>query len=283
MLTLVVPQQMESSVYVDSFYQDKRVVDIHPWAFLRMDYFYWMKDLRNIQLQTQFARNTIDELGAWGSDFLFGLLWRYSFDYSPRIRESVMAFPAVQASNHNHRLSIAMHSRHILSKDSGCNVSLEQEGMLDILQQYRNQRGLSSKRIPCQVSLLSDRTCTIDTMKKWLKRELGCNSVTAQHEAVTAVFGEHGPFSGAGFFQDMLMAGLTARDGMIGSLEPSDGNRWRSSSELIEESVAYYRTMHFFKSGKDPKELPTMYWSTVTRDAPMYGLVHKNNQATERR
>jgi hypothetical protein len=241
-----------------------------------MDYFYWMEDLRNMQLGTQYARDTVEQLGAWGSPFLFGLLWRHSFDFAPPIRKAVMANPTVQASNHNNQLTVAIHSRHTHPKDTGCDIKQEQDGMRNILRQYRKQRETmlgkvnDKSKIPCQMTLLSDRTCTIDSMKEWLNHELGCDSVTAQHEAVDATFREHGPFSGDGFFRDMLMAGLTVRDGMIGSLEPADGHRWRSSSELIEESIAYYRTMHYIQSGRDPKDLPEMILSTVTRDIPTF-------------
>jgi hypothetical protein len=266
------PQKLESTVFVDIVHADKLVVDVHPWAFLRMDYLFYMTDLQERQLGTPFARETIQKLGEWGSPFLFGLLWRHSFDYSVAIRDSVMRNPAVRDSEHDNKLTVGVHSRHTYSNDDGCNITQEQDGMRAILQQYQSQRALAQGlTVPCQVTLLSDRTCTIDGMKEWLDQELGCQSVMAQHDTVDAVFSEHGPFSGAGFFQDMLMAGLTVRDGMIGSLEPSDGNRWRSSSELIEESIAYYRTMHQFKAKHDPKSLPSMLFSSVIRDIPTFG------------
>ena len=265
-------QKLESSEFVDIIYNNQLVVDIHPWAFLRMDYHYWMEEFQHMQLGTRYARETVQTLGEWGSQFLFGLLWRYSFDFSVPVRDSVLANPAVRDSDHDEKLTVAMHSRHTYPNDAGCNISQEQDGMREILQQFQSQQALADgQAIPCQVTLLSDRTCTIDSMKEWLDQELGCESVMAQHDTVDAVFSEHGPFSGAGFFQDMMMAGLTVRDGMIGSLEPSDGNRWRSSSELVEEAIAYHRTMHYFKSGHDPKNLPSMFFSTVIRDIPTFG------------
>lgn len=62
---------------------------------------------------------------------------------------------------------------------------------------------------------------------------------------------EHGPSAGSGFFADLLLASLTVRTGMIGELETSEGNRWRSSSELIEDLVAYARMMEYWQRGND--------------------------------
>ena len=62
---------------------------------------------------------------------------------------------------------------------------------------------------------------------------------------------EHGPSAGSGFFADLLLASLTVRTGIIGVLETSEGNRWRSSSELIEDLVAYARMMEYWQRGND--------------------------------
>ncbi|GKY98014.1 hypothetical protein MPSEU_000759500 [Mayamaea pseudoterrestris] len=260
------------SKFVDTYYKNERVVDIHPWAFLRMDYHYWMPDIIDLQLETAYAKETIQLLGAWGSDVLFGILWRYSFDYASDIRTSVERQAVVHQQAilaDEESLSIAMHSRHTTPSDKGCDVSLEQAGFRDILRQHRHRNDLSIReqgRVPsvCQVTLLSDRTCTIDNMRDWLEH-MGCKAVTVDHEVNVGTRTEHGPFSGAGFFKDMLLAGLTVQNGMIGSLETWDGDRWRSSSELVEESVAYIRAMRYYKAGKDPKDLPKLYWATVVR------------------
>jgi hypothetical protein len=248
---------------VDVIYSDKVVVDIHPWAFLRMDYLYMMPHLQGMQLGTQYAKEKIEKLGEWGALFLFGLLWRYSFDFKVGLRQSVQQHPAISATKDPDTLTIAVHSRHTHGRDSGCNVTGERNGILEIMQQVANQRHGKSGRVPCQVTLLSDRPCTIETMKTWLQQKLDCTAVVTEHTIVDATFKEHGPFSGAGFFKDMLLAGLTVKDAMIGSLEPGDGNRWRSSSELVEEAIAYHRAMTYWQCGKDPKDLPSILWSTV--------------------
>jgi hypothetical protein len=269
---LLLVQPLVDPAFVDVIYKDNIVVDIHPWAFLRMDYLYMMPHLVDIQLGTQYAKDMLEQLGEWSSPFLFGLLLRHSFDYAIPIRQSVLYHPAVLApkSRQDNRsvLTVAIHSRHINGMDSGCNITMERSAMLDIMQQARMQRNNTTKHIACQVTLLSDRTCTIAVMKKWLDERLGCTAVATDHQVVNAAFKEHGPFSGAGFFKDMLMAGLTVNDAMVGSLEPEDGNRWRSSSELIEEAIAYNRAMSYWQSGRDPKELPSMLWSTIVTDEP---------------
>jgi hypothetical protein len=251
-------------------YNDKIVVDIHPWAFLRMDYLYMMPHLRDMQLGTQYAKDTVDKLGEWGVPFLFGLLWRHSFDFKEGLRQSIQQHPAIIVPQDSQTtLTIALHSRHTYNRDPGCNITSERTAVIDIMQQAVAQRlNKNSGHVPCQVTLLSDRSCTIDNMKSWLQQKLRCNVVTTEHTIVNATFKEHGPFSGAGFFKDMLLAGLTAKDAMIGSLETDDGNRWRSSSELFEEAIAYKRTMDHWQSGKDPKDLPSMLWSTVVEQEP---------------
>ena len=267
--------------HVDTYYDDTKVTEINNWAFLRMDYHYWKPEYRNMQLGTKYARQTVDQLGAWGSNFLFGLLWRYSFDFTTAIRDSVMSNPAVDTADDGKKVSLAVHSRHVMTWDRGCNLTLEKDSVMNLLDQHRQQSNETlPEKIPCQVTILSDRECTVERLKVWLDWKLNCTAVAVEHQAVDPRFREHGPFSGAGFFQDMLLAGLTVRDGMAGSLEPADGNRWRSSSELIEESIAYYRTMNYFKAGGNPKNLRQMYWTNVEHVGPTYGLI--NQEALKR-
>ena len=80
-----------------------------------------------------------------------------------------------------------MHSRHTYANDDGCNITQEQNGMRVILELYQSRRAAStataaasgmSDKVPCQVTLLSDRACTINGMNEWLAREhsiLGCH------------------------------------------------------------------------------------------------------------
>ena len=242
-----------------------------------MDYFYRKPELIPLQLGTEYAQQAVKDLGVWGSDALFGLLWRYSFDFTCPIRKSVLSQPAIQLSldqNTNHQLSMAIHSRHVYPTDTGCNVTLEQNGIMDILQQHRQTASTpANQRSSCRVTILSDRSCTIERLTNWLNETTTCRAVVMPHETVKSKIKEHGPFTRAGFLQDMLLASLTARDGMVGSLEPSDGTRWRSSSELVEEAMAYHRTMSYFASGQDPRQLKTLYWSTIGREGPTAGLV----------
>ena len=300
---------------MDVYYSRYPLIDIHPWAFLRLDHLIYRRDLRKQQLATKYAHATLDKLSQqWGAPFLFGLLWRSSFDYSTPIRQEILAHPAVRrrrrrqeeyefaqnnnTSNNNNiatitttttrPFSLAIQSRHIMSKDDGCNITLEQECMRELVKDYQRRRqqqqtindattttSSSSFQSPCQVTLLSDRRCTITSLTEWLQDELNCSAVVSQHAisaTVNAVFAEHGPFSGSGFFQDMLLAGQTVNDGMVGSLEPTDGNRWRSSSELVEEAIAYHRTMLHWQQGgsfeqqqQQQQQLPDLIECTIRR------------------
>ncbi|GKY98016.1 hypothetical protein MPSEU_000759700 [Mayamaea pseudoterrestris] len=269
---------------VDVSYRHYPVLDIHPWSFLRLDHLIYDEDLRQKQLATPYGRATLKELARWGPSFLFGLSWRHSFDYSPRIRERVKQHAAVAKTivtqngtnvtrRSPHVLTIGIHSRHTRSDDDGCNVRLEQDCMRQLLNEYRAQTNApNGTKVPCQVTLASDRTCTIDKMSNWLSSEtLGCAVVVTERSKNTpdssmhAVFNEHGPFSGSGFFQDMLLAGMTVRDAMIGSLEPTDGHRWRSSSELMEEAITYQRDMAYWQAGMNPERMPELVECTLKR------------------
>lgn len=252
---------------MDLHYSNEPVVEIYRWAFLRMDYFYWKPEFVNKQLGTDYARQAVLDLGAWGSDALFGLLWRYSFDFTQSLRATVTSNPAIVLPNDTQsHLSMAVHSRHVNGNDPGCNVTLEQQGILDIMEQHQQRYNMQQGTpLPCQVALLSDRSCTLESLRECLEQTVGCTAVVMQHEVIQTIVREHGPFSRAGFFQDMLLAGLTARDGMVGTLEPMDGDRWRSSSELVEESIAYHRVMETFVAGQDPAALPRLLWSTLVR------------------
>jgi hypothetical protein len=279
---------------MDVYYRKYPLIAIHPWAFLRLDHLVYRQELRWEQLGTVYAHATLQQLTQWGGPaFLFGLLWRSVLDYATPIRQQAMQHPAVKAMAKARRtgvrttqhiplssdssrssptekppiFSVALHSRHILSSDDGCNITMEQECLRNVLaeQQQSSQANLSSTN-PCQVTLLSDRECTIANLTTWLQNELGCQAVTTQHSAsVDVVFQEHGPYSGSGFFQDMLLASLTASSAMIGSLEPTDGQRWRSSSELVEEAMEYYRHMRNWQLGQTPDNVPELIQCTLRR------------------
>jgi hypothetical protein len=271
---------------LDVHYRRYPVIDIHPWAFLRLDYLIEQPLQRHQQLGTVYAHATLAQLAKWGSAFLFGLLWRYSFDYAPAIRQFILQQSAVQQqtaselnittskSDRRKVLRIGVHSRHTYFKDDGCNIQHEQKCMRKLLQKYRVDTNTSvTTKVPCQVTLASDRTCTILTLKRWLHDELNCTAIVTQHNSTTrAVFSEHGPFSGSGFFQDMLLAAITVKDAMVGSLEPLDGHRWRSSSELIEEAIAYHRDMVHWQAGRNPMAMPDLVECTIKRG----GLSQKN-------
>jgi hypothetical protein len=184
---------------------------------------------RRDMLDTLRARECADNLYALGVDFLFGMLQRSAFDFSKHIRASQGTLDNKKA------MSVTVHSRHIFETTTGCNISKEAKCMRSFI---RNVRG---RRI--NVRLMSDRACTIARMKQWLgKRNISV--AVAKHDESKDYLAEHGPFAGAGFYQDLALAS-TARSAIAAMR--------RSSSDLMIELVVFNRKMDAWRAGEDYK------------------------------
>jgi len=240
-------------------------------------------EYRDRKLQTEWGRHAAQQLFSLGEEFLYGLLFRYCFDFSKSIRGSVALSgepgrATTRTTSAVRPYSVALHSRHNESGDLGCNVENEKQCLQQVL-----SNNLQQQNRGCEVALLSDRDCTIKNLRTWLEQEdqRHCKVHVAQHDVGTGTFSEHGPFAGkhalltrekemlnwhrgccissqknssnvqfyhcigAGFFQDLLLASRVARDAVVGSLEdPSRyGDAWRSSSNMLLEFVDYERKM----------------------------------------
>jgi hypothetical protein len=124
----------------------------------------------------------------------------------------------------------------------GCDISREQRCIQQLAPKMNNND--KKKKKQCVVSLMSDRLCTIETLTRWLHEEQGCQVlVVADHELQTSYLSEHGPFAGAGYFQDLALATAVARSAFVG-LE-------RSSSALVLELITFYRKMEAWQDDAD--------------------------------
>jgi hypothetical protein len=138
--------------------------------------------------------------------------------------------------------TIALHSRHIDISLDGCDISTEMKCMNQLL----------SSKMPagnkCAVAVMSDRSCTISMLLPWLE-ERGCHAYVARHDnrTYTDVPLEHGPFAGAGFYQDMALATALTRSAVVGWLH-------RSSTGLVLALIQFYRTMEAWKQSDDPRD-----------------------------
>ena len=176
---------------------------------------------RDYLLHSSEARSTAQALLGDGDkhysgDYLYGMLFHTAFSFS----ESLLS--AVNSSFHN-ETTIAIHSRHSGTKDDGSQVTREVNCLRQML------RNVSR---PCRVFVMSDRPKAVQGMSDAVA-ELNCSVTTFNHEEqnkTTSFSVEHGPFAGAGFFLDLVLASQ-ARHGLVGTR--------RSSTMLLAELIAY--------------------------------------------
>lgn len=225
-------------------------------------------DVLATMLETEYARKTAKELYSLGVDFLYGMLHRYSFDFTDRVlpsddEKSTLIFSLDGDDNRdtsgfatgvmNENYKIALHSRHRYPEIDGCDIEKEIKCIRKI---FRNVNGpkkdsvaaaneLTKKK--CILSVMSDRECTVKRIITWLKNNYGksiergdtdfqwCSSVsvkTANHEKGDGLFEEHGPNAGTGFFQDLALASQST-SAFIGT--------GRTSSDLLLELIEFNR------------------------------------------
>lgn len=185
-------------------------------------------------LHSQWSRDINDQLYNQGPEFLFGMLQLYSFDLTDPIQASVPQ-RAYDIQNLSLYYTVALHSRHIDEKDDGCNVTREQHCLEEL---WTSQSQSQTTNRTCVVSLMSDRSCTLDVLTPWLNGH-GCQVLVANHERRHDFLFEHGPFAGAGFFQDLALAS-TARSAFVGMV--------RSSSDLVVERLVFLRKMEAWQT-----------------------------------
>jgi hypothetical protein len=198
----------------------------------------------------------VASLFAYGSEFWYGLLFDHAFRFDDAFLRTIkpsVSLPAQETSSLS-SFSIALHSRHVNPQDDGTNVTRETTCLESVLDGTMN-RNLST----CQVFMLSDRPQTLAGLETWiLQHAPHCTVVRAQHPTASAEHGleaEHGPFAGAGFVQDLVLASRES--------SKSTNLAWighsRSSSKLLLEWVVYRRAINFWKdSGKAPESLPNV-------------------------
>lgn len=166
-------------------------------------------------------RNRTNLLFIHGPDFTYGLLMRFSFEFTPitiesnnRVFESIgllsgsssmknssdiqtRLLPSVSNSILNLPISrkiISMHIRHSRVKDTGSNTKMEEECLLKVM---KNITTILSKTEPCVVLLASDREPTIQRLTRFLT-SIDCHVVTSSRNGSSSSSvskGEHGPWA----------------------------------------------------------------------------------------
>ena len=227
---------------VDVYYENHTVV-YFPELVFRNTYLTDPTESRLLLLSNR-SRTINRKLHSLGVDFLYGMLFRHSFKltdaihaYVPREARHIGAEEEEQPG-HPRPYTIALHSRHPDDTLDGCDVSHECSCLRRMMARLRTVPNASS----CVVSLMSDRNCTVATLTQWLRHRQKCQVLVANHDTRIDNKQEHGPYAGAGFFQDLALA-TAARSAFVGYN--------RSSSYLVLELMTYYRKMEAWQRGVD--------------------------------
>jgi hypothetical protein len=209
------------------------------------------KNSANVLLHSEWSQRTNARLHGLGVDFLFGMLQRYSFELTDAmyaaVPEEERHVPRNAVGKEGVPYTIALHSRHIDESLDGCDVSREVTCVNQLLKRNAASRVLASSAqsgtaMPCAVAVMSDRACTIAAMSSWVKKR-GCRVYVARHDTRVDYLSEHGPYAGAGFFQDVALATTVARSGFVGMR--------RSSSDVVLELLQFHRTMEAWERSSD--------------------------------
>lgn len=212
--------------------------------------------LRDLLLCSKQARERAESLFAWGPDAAYGMMLTHLvptfLDSSSRNVVNVMT---------GSKNRVAMHSRHASSTDKGCDIADE----LSCLDHHSHDH--------CEVTLLTDRTCTSKELQKWSKRHectiQTMDSSTLSNSHTKQVSAGHGPHAER-FVQELQRAASSKYDRLIGTLNHK--GQWRSSSLLLLELIEYQRRVDAWNRGEDPYQV---------EDLPKCGLRGPNASIAE--
>jgi hypothetical protein len=190
-------------------------------------------DRRRKLLANHWSREMARKLHSLGTPFLFGMLFRESFRMTAMVQQDIPKANHTDTTIHK-SFSIALHSRHSNPKAIGADTRNERRCLTQLLDQ-------APTNSECVVYLMSDRPKTIEMLTAWLSTSKNCTAITAPHQKGTSFRGEHGPWSGIGFYQDLATVSQ-ARNGFIG--------KTTTSSFLLLEMIEYDRAMEAWRLGE---------------------------------
>ena len=209
-------------------------------------------DIRNRLLQTEHGRQTCERLYSRGANFLYGMLFHYSFAMTKKVLEGVPSTNSTAVDTP--QCSIAVHSRHTAESNDGHNIYQETKCLRRMLP---NTDDSDATKSSCEVYIMSDRAKTLSGLQKWLTNtsvehgesgKIKHTALAINHSAAPAATGknsmflvEHGPFSGAGFFKDLALASR-ATTGFVGHS--------RTSSDIVLEQIEFNRITKASQEGR---------------------------------
>lgn len=231
----------------------------------------WTIEENLAKLPDDYARSVARDLYGMGLYFLYGALFHHSLDFSQEVKESLPRnmFSSVDGSMipDPHLLTtytVAVQSRHIEVKDDGCDVKQEMRCLRELIAPRRS----GQQKEPCSVVLLSDRECTLSTLRERVHSELNCTVKNVQHQPREPRAGsqEHGAFAGFGFYLDIAFAAAHSRNAVVSNRKwferPTDNPVGfkasvpvRSSAALVRELIEYKGKMESILAGDSPRKV----------------------------
>lgn len=196
----------------------------------------WLKDLsiRDTMLTTSWSRGKSSELYHLGANFLYGMLFRYSFDFAHMAKKGIAEYHQKPDAS---SFTVALHSRHQFKEYMGCNTRRE---IACINSVTANVSG------SIHFYIMADRNCTLQNLRSYLLSRNDRVNVPL-HDQGSSFKDEHGPYAGVGFFQDLALSSQ-AKSAFIGTK--------RSSSDLLLELIDFNRKLEWWKSGKQVQDIP---------------------------
>jgi hypothetical protein len=195
-------------------------------------------------LKTEFGRQTAKALTSWGVHFMYGMLYRESFELLERFRTQPQMLQKGPDT-----FSMAIHSRHPKQSNNGCDITNELRCVHELIDNISPKKNRWA-------TIMSDRTCTIQNLKIWLQ-ERNFTVELPLHDAGASYLVEHGPFAGVGYFQDIEYAS-EAYSGFAGTTNSpriKNCTTMRSSSDLALSLMEYKRRMDAWQVGLDATNL----------------------------
>ena len=184
---------------------------------------------RDYLLHTFAARERATLLTSLGMDFLYGMLLRATFDWG---------MPSYEAQ----AFSVGLHSRHDRVNDTGRDIGREVNCLNQLLRRRQPEQA-------CRLYVMSDRSETVERLRRMIETQGNCTLHTSNPTEGASWLSEHGPWSGAGFFDDWKLLATKVQHGFVGTND-------RSSTHLVASVIAYNRYITEWLHGSKPKRLP---------------------------
>lgn len=206
-----------------------------------------MQEMRGVSHPNALLLNStkarIQTLFSFGADFLYGILFRTSFRFQPRLVKANdallrndlphLVYSAINQHHHhqqplqmqhhlkanhsksNHPFIIGVHLRH-----SGTTADVEHiwdtygiSCVNDMLRALNHSRDMNLHR-PCYILLASDRNQSLNYWRE--SSEIYCKIITSEHTKSHTEWTEHGPFTGEIAMMDLELVSR-ASDVLIGT------------------------------------------------------------------